>query len=936
MNNDIISHIKQIQEASRQNRLVVFVGSGVSASAGVPLWNELISEMKKELPIDIIKDETDFLKIAQLYKDQRGEKEYLERVKDILQIDKVAPTPIHDVLIKLNPCHIITTNYDNLLEQAALHNNENYHVVRRDEDIPYNHGERMIIKMHGDFDSRKIVLTENDYYDYQLNYPLIRAFILSLFASKLILFVGFSFNDTNIKNILRWVEQALHGHMQRVYWLADRELTNLEAIYYTNKNIQTTFIDNADLKASKKTFDNKHSEDLYRRLNLLSNDYRENTKSVISLALDYFPKYTDQIVVFGNSLRNFLPYRQRTNLRVSDLGEVTLPDYYSKVFIEQIKGINISKNKYENFTVDQIRYLLSLLRLNAIYKVESLDLRDLHIDRAKEENNPINDFYICDYITLEKSLKHLKIQPLTYTRNDMVLPFILYKAGKYEEAYLKYTELAKEMLIHKRYILYYICMCNLRAVLWTLLNHSSKLISLDEILDKLNGINIEEILNSLPIEEDIKKTLRENTAISTHSNYIKSIDLKEKLAHQRKQSEYGGMAYNSNVSVLMYEFRRLFNKGIENYIIQDTDTYCRKFYHNATEGVIDSLLTIDDDSHSQSKLQELYQACIYLLIFGISNKDLCNIFNEHEAREIKANQDFKNSLQRICENLTKYIKHPNHYNDIVRKEVTADFIKNIILLCNFLDTPPHLNGIYDLIEYYWDEGRLYDWTGYLRYFIDCQRPTEEEAMKIMKKLISAEPWLDHSDSFPHYVAEIAQIASSSKKKLTISNNDLKDKNATILASLLLVVNNNDKKLIIDKILDKKDLCEIIEAEYNTRAHFLSAEMIKSYEIVIPKNQDQWVEEYTCSKLYELSQDDQYSFLHEAISVFRQKHPCYIFYENPLVFKDIDTIKATWLFYCSDKDIKELLRNDNIMKIVKEYCSSHKWRESFKRRIWNLL
>ena len=216
MNNDIISHIKQIQEASRQNRLVVFVGSGVSASAGVPLWNELINEMKKELPIDIIKDETDFLKIAQLYKDQRGEKEYLERVKDILQIDKVAPTPIHDVLIKLNPCHIITTNYDNLLEQAALHNNENYHVVRRDEDIPYNHGERMIIKMHGDFDSRKIVLTENDYYDYQLNYPLIRAFILSLFASKLILFVGFSFNDTNIKNILRWVEQALHGHMQRV------------------------------------------------------------------------------------------------------------------------------------------------------------------------------------------------------------------------------------------------------------------------------------------------------------------------------------------------------------------------------------------------------------------------------------------------------------------------------------------------------------------------------------------------------------------------------------------------------------------------------------------------------------------------------------------------------------------------------------------------
>ena len=50
----------------------------------------------------------------------------------------------------------------------------------------------------------------------------------------------------------------------------------------------------------------------------------------------------------------------------------------------------------------------------------------------------------------------------------------------------------------------------------------------------------------------------------------------------------------------------------------------------------------------------------------------------------------------------------------------------------------------------------------------------------------------------------------------------------------------------------------------------------------------------------------------------------------------DTQKAKWLFYCSDKDVKELLRNDKIMKIVKEYCNTHKWRESFKRRIWNLL
>lgn len=48
MDYDIVSHTKQIQEASRHNRLVLFVGSGVSASAGVPSWGELIGEICKK------------------------------------------------------------------------------------------------------------------------------------------------------------------------------------------------------------------------------------------------------------------------------------------------------------------------------------------------------------------------------------------------------------------------------------------------------------------------------------------------------------------------------------------------------------------------------------------------------------------------------------------------------------------------------------------------------------------------------------------------------------------------------------------------------------------------------------------------------------------------------------------------------------------------
>lgn len=68
------SHILQIQKAMRQNKLVVLVGAGVSKSCGVLLWSELIEELKKEL--DFQENETDFLKIPQLYKNMRKHKEY--------------------------------------------------------------------------------------------------------------------------------------------------------------------------------------------------------------------------------------------------------------------------------------------------------------------------------------------------------------------------------------------------------------------------------------------------------------------------------------------------------------------------------------------------------------------------------------------------------------------------------------------------------------------------------------------------------------------------------------------------------------------------------------------------------------------------------------------------------------------------------------------
>ena len=118
MNNIQISNILRIQEASKQDKLVIFVGAGVSTNSGVPMWSKLIESLKDDLP-ESLKRETDDLKIAQLYKDSRGYKEYIEKIKETLMYGRISPNPIHYAILDLNPCHIITTNYDDLIEQAV-------------------------------------------------------------------------------------------------------------------------------------------------------------------------------------------------------------------------------------------------------------------------------------------------------------------------------------------------------------------------------------------------------------------------------------------------------------------------------------------------------------------------------------------------------------------------------------------------------------------------------------------------------------------------------------------------------------------------------------------------------------------------------------------------------------------------------------------------
>ena len=207
--------IKELRKAREENRLVIFVGAGVSKNSDIPTWSELIkcfaeklnysnckkcNYRKSDCPIPDCNDrynfcQDEYLKIPQYFfnKDtSEGKSNYYEIIKQVLNVE-VKPNPIDEMIMDLYPKHIITTNFDKLIENTKRPNSMMYKVITKDEELLIHQANNnYIIKMHGDIDDPgTIVLKESDYLKYHQNHILIETFIKSLLIDHTFLFIGY-------------------------------------------------------------------------------------------------------------------------------------------------------------------------------------------------------------------------------------------------------------------------------------------------------------------------------------------------------------------------------------------------------------------------------------------------------------------------------------------------------------------------------------------------------------------------------------------------------------------------------------------------------------------------------------------------------------------------------------------------------------------------
>ena len=399
---DLFKYIDTLRDISNNQKLIVFVGAGVSCNVkGLPSWYALIKKMADEIKYSKclscqhkdsectnnckFKEEystDEYLKIPQ-YLFNKDQNKYFEIIKNsFVKESKNINAPLSEAIFELNPVHIITTNFDDLLESCNSIYREKYDVIIKDNDLLGSNKSKYIIKMHGDINEedniKHIVLKEDDYLNYSQNHILIETFAKSLFTNHTILFLGYSLNDYNIKQILSWIDylrkqnnEKQNNEKQQISYIVldTNKFDEYQVNYFNGKNIEVININEMPLinDIPSSLFDDrgkrlysffKAISDEYFQIELFSdtcsNDIIENKLELISpnifinykilldlLYIKQYDKIDNELVLFDKKEFNRISDFINSNKLSKELKQLFLNSGISSIVLESEQGGNI-------------------------------------------------------------------------------------------------------------------------------------------------------------------------------------------------------------------------------------------------------------------------------------------------------------------------------------------------------------------------------------------------------------------------------------------------------------------------------------------------------------------------------------------------------------------------------------------------------------------
>ena len=148
----------------------------------------------------------------------------IEKMYTALKIGSIHPDLAHKAFAKLPFQLIATTNFDYLLEESYTHLGTRFcRTIIDEEQLPIVNNDPKhlkLLKIHGDLSHpSRLIATEEDYDAFLKRFPMIATFITNLFISKTVLFIGYSVDDSDIRQIFQMIKDRLGTLKRRAYTL---------------------------------------------------------------------------------------------------------------------------------------------------------------------------------------------------------------------------------------------------------------------------------------------------------------------------------------------------------------------------------------------------------------------------------------------------------------------------------------------------------------------------------------------------------------------------------------------------------------------------------------------------------------------------------------------------------------------------------------------
>lgn len=763
MNGKYIDFLAQELE---KNKLVIFVGAGVSMNSGLPNWKNLVKKFANGLGIEKENyTSEEFLEIPEIYYNTFGKIRYYEILETEFN-NSYLPNSVHDTLKKLDLNYVITTNYDNLIEDS-LNKEKKYDIIKKEEELAYSKSNKMIIKMHGDIENRNTVLKKSDYDAYEEKFPLITTFIKGLFTTNTVMFIGYSLNDINVKNIMKWISDILKEDFRRVYLVdfcnddilknyqnKDNKLVNrilLQDSEGKNRGILLKeFLEELLKKKEEKI--KCHNIKIYKNLDYLTEDNLKKIEKKI--VVDSYETNSEGLII-------------HRSIKVSD-ELLRLKDFKDIILKSKISSINkisiedfFKEDKQIKEKIEQEARIDEIIETIIFYDEEKFNL--LMQESLRIENRYI---IVCGYLFFKK----------------------VDESGKKVEELInkfRYKETDKEKLIWAYFILY-----NIQLIKsYISFNYESEIIDLKKIYNTYYPTITslyEEIFDDLTFQSAEKKME----------------DCLYKVRKGKRSVYSGGQ---TPMEKAQYLVRDIFNYSVLNGI-EPSSGKLNKIIKKYIEIVLISYTNeINIKKGNRANKLERFQYFDLYIMLQLDIKDLEMLFSEYSIKKIKCEEGCSDNFLLLLKNILKLSMEEDCFKNNIKINLSEKILliiskielnkQQVREVINILVNDNSINKLYSENVFYKKIS-----NGYIKIlYYNMELIDKIELKKIIYKIITSKDIEDSNEDIIKFLIDHFFEKTSEKLRTSVE--------------LIEYLNKNNRKIkvLFLKVLEK-DLLEKIKNE----------------------------------------------------------------------------------------------------------------------------